>query len=367
MSYYTTYRPDTPPTQPKLQKPTVPSNLLRLHQAICNDNVEIVLSMIDRKVDLNGIYQNTTPLILAVEQDHEVFVEILLEAGADANYAPTGKSTPLGVAVKGRKNIKIIKLLIDHAADVNGRIYEYSQPTGTIFRSALNWRNYELVKILIRAGVKGTDQEDRSNMSGALPLAAENNDLEMIEYLLSRGADPNYFTGFDANPVGRAALHNNGDSHLAAIRLLLNRCSMPVVKEDFRVKPRIKFYELIFNQLDKVNERIDKEKRSDADERIKQLEKKIEEIEERHSKTIKFVELNENLDNLEKKVENVITNIENRLSSLEKKVRVTENQKTRTVQNEEWSGEMKKIIDEVRKNFNLGMNRLVEKIDTKKK
>jgi hypothetical protein len=102
------------------------------------------------------------PLINAVAEDNYEKTEYLLEVGAMPN---------IGTAIKGSKNLKMIKLLVSHGATV----------TNEIFSSVSN--DYDAVKYLLDAGMDPDFEQ-------GLPLrtAAKHDRLDILELLVSRGA-----------------------------------------------------------------------------------------------------------------------------------------------------------------------------------
>lgn len=131
-------------------------------EAIHNKDKEALKTMIKQGWNVNstGKY-GMSYLLYAVWENNYPMTEFLLENGADPNFLSNiwdetpddGEPyLPLGTACGGKYDLKFIKLLIDHGANVN---------------------------------------DDRA----ALPVceAAANNDKGKIEYLLERGADINKF------------------------------------------------------------------------------------------------------------------------------------------------------------------------------
>jgi hypothetical protein len=102
------------------------------------------------------------PLINAVAEDNFEKTEYLLDMGAMPN---------IGGAIKGAKNLKMIKLLVSHGATV----------TNEIFASVAN--DYDAVKYLL-------DENMDPDFEQGLPLrtAAKNGRLDILELLVKRGA-----------------------------------------------------------------------------------------------------------------------------------------------------------------------------------
>lgn len=106
--------------------------------------------------------QQGKPLINAVAEDEYEKTQYLLDQGASPN---------IGGAIKGAKNIKMIRLLVSYGATV----------TNEVFSSVCN--DYEGVKYLIDAGMD-------TNFDDGFPLrhAAKNNRLDVMKLLVDSGA-----------------------------------------------------------------------------------------------------------------------------------------------------------------------------------
>ena len=119
-----------------------------------------------------------SPLLLACYRGNNEVAKLLIEKGSDIN----GKSkfgTPLmACIVKG--NNEIAKVLIDKKADLN--FADLSGMTALIY--AINFKNYEVVSSLVKAGVN-VDFKDTKNKS-ALDYAILLDDDLLIELLKNK-------------------------------------------------------------------------------------------------------------------------------------------------------------------------------------
>jgi serine/threonine-protein phosphatase 6 regulatory ankyrin repeat subunit B len=162
-----------------------------LHYAIEYNQQPIIKLLIDYGADINARdIDGYTPLMYAAQTNDLVTGKLLLEKGADVNNAGLGGYTAIMLAA-GENYVDFMKLLVAHGADINAR-------------------------------TDSTRDENTGQLRGpeltALALAAKNNALEALDYLLALGApiDGNE-TMFD--PLGQAAENNA----LAAMELLLVR------------------------------------------------------------------------------------------------------------------------------------------------
>jgi ankyrin repeat protein len=150
-----------------------------LHQAAADGDVEQVKSLIEEGADINAKGErDNTPLCRAVKSGNMEVIQLLVKTGADVN---AGNWPPLCVAVD-EDNIPIAKYLIDNGANID-------IPEGwTALQEApyADTRSLEMIKLLI---AKGGDVN--AGPYTALHGAVDKNRQDMIELLLQNGADIN--------------------------------------------------------------------------------------------------------------------------------------------------------------------------------
>lgn len=145
-------------------------------------------------VNLDG----RTPLHLAISADKKDLVQKMLEVGADPNLADERGQTPLRLASQQwNANGDIVLLLIHNGADVNSKS---AKADSTPLHQAIETSNLAVIKILIEhnADVNAQDQLQ----SSPLMLAVTRSFSGTVELLLQAGAD----TGL-RNKAGQTALH----------------------------------------------------------------------------------------------------------------------------------------------------------------
>ncbi len=161
----------------------------RLFQAILRGDVAEVRA-ISRNVDVNTIlavqYDNpnvpifnsgqVSALMLAVQTGDPLVVKTLLQAGADPNLsAREGGRTSLHYAVEAPGRLEVLRLLIDHGADLDaGRTVPLA--------SAFQWAELAAVEMLLEAGAQ-------VNAGGAIHMAAYSNDTRRVSLALEYGGD----------------------------------------------------------------------------------------------------------------------------------------------------------------------------------
>lgn len=150
-------------------------------------------------------------LMLAAEQGHFECVELLVQAGADLELAPSGElalvmnlcgQTPLFCAAK-QGQVKIVKYLLDRGA--NPRVQNHYGVSALWIPSQKGM--FEVVELLLNAG---SDPDlapfgqlaDELNITGWTPLyaAMKAREFDVVKLLLRRGANPNAVTKLGSTP-----------------------------------------------------------------------------------------------------------------------------------------------------------------------
>lgn len=126
-----------------------------------------------------------TPLMLAVEGDHEEVAKVLLNSGAAVSMAMDEGFTALHFCAK-RGNVSITKLLVKAGADV---VALTSAPGSTPLHVAAEAGRSEVMALLIEAGAS---LNYRTPGEGETPLftSCDNGQVEAVRVLVRAGADP---------------------------------------------------------------------------------------------------------------------------------------------------------------------------------
>jgi ankyrin repeat protein len=152
-----------------------------------------------------------TPLMKAAWEGDVTIVEMLLAAGANVNAAvsQTGE-TALQNAVT-REHSDIVAVLLKHKADVSVKnTYGFNA-----FTSAVAANNQEIAAMLLDAGAK---IDDGAHGMPPLQFAASGGKVEMIRFLVKRGADVNY----GVKTKGQTALlYAIFGGHIEAVKTLI--------------------------------------------------------------------------------------------------------------------------------------------------
>lgn len=165
------------------------------------------------------IVSRSMPLHIAAENGNAELCTLFILHRANINQADSDDETPLYRAVK-KEQIPICKLLVKSGANIN-----FGNSEGTILLMAISTTNEELVEYLLSQGaeVDGIPPSDHDRMP--LAYAARNNHSGMVKLLLDRGAPIDR-----TDKKNRTALWDacNRDS-LSAAKLLLERGANPNV------------------------------------------------------------------------------------------------------------------------------------------
>jgi ankyrin repeat protein len=142
-----------------VKKKTSKNQSTEIFEAIKYNNIQSVVSEIDKNFDAvnaRDISKNT-PLILAATKKNIQIIKILIDKNANVNYQNIGGATALHVASRNG-NIDIARLLLSANADVNIKdAYGYTP----ILRAIMN-SDIEMFLMLIEFGAKCEISEIKS-------------------------------------------------------------------------------------------------------------------------------------------------------------------------------------------------------------
>ncbi|HVT03618.1 MAG TPA: ankyrin repeat domain-containing protein [Thermoanaerobaculia bacterium] len=146
---------------------------------------EMLASGISTETTIEYGEHKITPLIKAAWDGEEEIVNILLASGAkvNANATDTGETALMNAVTRG--HIPIVRILIKAGADVSPK----NKFDFNAFTSAVAAGNQEIAGLLLDAGAKV-----EAGASGLTPLqfAASSGNIEMIRFLVKRGANVNH-------------------------------------------------------------------------------------------------------------------------------------------------------------------------------
>jgi uncharacterized protein len=181
--------------------PSPSGAMTALLYAARDGNLEMTRILAAAKADLNKPSANgTSPMVVAITNNHIKLAMFLLEKGADPNAADNFyKRTPLYAAVEMRNfdytrdsapplpdrrdPMDLIKALLAKGANPNPRVN--TTPVRGFMQTSANWVNFDGQTPFLRAALAG--------------------DVTLMRLLLDHGADPNIATNDGSTPLMAAA------------------------------------------------------------------------------------------------------------------------------------------------------------------
>ncbi|MDA8774006.1 ankyrin repeat domain-containing protein, partial [Chlamydiia bacterium] len=198
-----------------------------LHSAIAMKKEELIDELIQSGLDVNELKNDISPLILALNNDDIQTMRKLLDAGADVNVTASYGKPLINTAVIYFES-DIVKLLLDYGSQTGASLYHESAydeavnlSLGAATRTPEQQKGLEeIIEMLnptqnedifqldyyinrndlkgVKARVKAGDDINRSkdgssiiNLAIRRYLDTENQDLDVIKYLLNNGANAN--------------------------------------------------------------------------------------------------------------------------------------------------------------------------------
>ncbi len=185
-----------------------PSGDSALLEAVTQSNLNYVTYFLSKGAEVNVTDRHTyTPLrYAALYGDYEI-TKLLIDAGADIEYIDEDEYSILASALKRAntqpQNSIVVKQLIEAGVDLSKMVH-YTTP----LYHACKIGSYEIAKMFIDAGVdvNGVDE------SGVAPLSGAANYPELVELLLSHGANPSYKNPYNATALTNVAKSGNIES-----------------------------------------------------------------------------------------------------------------------------------------------------------
>lgn len=207
-----------------------------------NPNPKVVALLADEK-SIKVKTDTYSPCLLAVEKSDPIYLKILKEAGADLNESNDYGVSPLMSAVSYNPNIEIFNYLIENGADIsavdnrgcNVLMYSMLNPNINIAKRLIdlgadvqvktpaenenllmialkNGANLEKVEYLLSLGID-INENGKRGFPAIYYSASYNTDIEVLDYLIKKGADVNFTPEFNPkfNLLIGAAVNKNPD------------------------------------------------------------------------------------------------------------------------------------------------------------
>ena len=174
-----------------------------LHHAAKGGHAEILILLLQQRVcaDAESQMASETPLMYACKEGHLSCIQILLDAGAKVNLPDdTGRTALYSAAQHGQTQAEddnktspdgraaqhgqtqALALLLEHGANVSGSFPHYAHPLCAAARTG----QLACVQALVAAG--SPTVIDKKQGPTALHYAAQQGHLQVLKYLLQKGA-----------------------------------------------------------------------------------------------------------------------------------------------------------------------------------
>ena len=182
-----------------------------LHHAVHESNQEIIERLLKEGMSPNERCQHKiTPLQIAVQNNDEKSVDLLIKFGADVNTHVTVidedeaeiDMTPLAIASCLNFG-KIVQKLLSANADINENVHERQNALTFALASDAN----ESTKILLDCGASVNNKDAKENTP--IMIAARYGNPEIITLLLEKGAEINWSNKFGQTALVFAAQRGN--------------------------------------------------------------------------------------------------------------------------------------------------------------
>jgi uncharacterized protein len=171
----------------------------QIANALSNDDLDVVASLLEADVDPNTEYSPGRPLLFqAAVLGKTEAAKLLIDYGADV-HAETVDGAIL-VKAAGRGHEEIVEILLEEGADANALGKEGANELTSLFAAAVA-NDPEIAELLIRHGADVNQANPEGNTPLCIATGWEPND-NTVNLLLENGADVNH-----QNAQGDTALH----------------------------------------------------------------------------------------------------------------------------------------------------------------
>ena len=202
---------------------------------------EIAKLLIEKGAPINTLYTTIQPLYAACSSESIECVKLLVENGADVMALNLDTQLSALDKAANKNNLEIVQYLVDHNAKLNNwktlfsaidspgpEVFEYfiknrekvgwnDEYNESCFLQSVKDKKYDICKMILTL-IPNIDINARGERNAsALYMAAQNNDIETLLFLLEKGADTEALNDKGASPLCVACQ----EGHLNIVRTLL--------------------------------------------------------------------------------------------------------------------------------------------------
>jgi ankyrin repeat protein len=175
-----------------------------ISQSIDNNRFEETKQLLQQYEIKQGYFSDL--LCIAVGKSLQ-FAELMVEAGADVNFANCDENMPLMIAANSG-TAEVVKYLIQMGADVNAADRAGMRPIDWCVHNTDEKEQFAILQELVRHGadVNTTDYGDNQNV---LMRYIRHTNNTLVSYLIHMGADVNHVDQIGDNCLIKHALSNS--------------------------------------------------------------------------------------------------------------------------------------------------------------
>lgn len=188
-----------------------------LHVAVTNQREAVTKLLLESgKVDVNScINKYTSALQIAVQLNNLSMTKLLLDFGADINFAPEEVTSVLHCASQ-KGNTNMVKLLLEYKPTIDSKRVGSGD---TPFMAAVNNNHTEIAKLLIAEGASvNTAARPEAGGTPSIQLVAQNGNLEILEAMLAKDGETLNLDAADINGV--TALHSAAQGKVPFVKAM---------------------------------------------------------------------------------------------------------------------------------------------------